>query len=74
MSLRVRKNGDIVCAALHEARDGDTYIPDNISSVLSGATGEEPLIVTDPEPIHSTHGRWWWAGQIKPVSIQQKEG
>ena len=63
MSLRIRKNGDIFCAALTEAEYGDTYIPDNVSSLLSGATGEEPMIVTDPEPIHSTHGQWWWAGQ-----------
>ena len=63
MALRVRKNGDILCAALHDEEDGDTYIPDNISEILTGCTGEEPLIITDPEPLHSTHGRWWWTGQ-----------
>lgn len=64
MALRIRKNGDILCAALHKAEEGDTYIPDNISEILSGATGEKPVILTDPEPLHSTHGRWWWAGCV----------
>ena len=64
MALRVRANGDIVCAALHGEEAGDTYIPDNISEVLTGCTGEEPVLITDKEPIHSTHGRWFWAGRI----------
>jgi len=62
MALRIRKNGDILCAALHKEEKGDTYIPDNISEILSGATGLNPVITTDPEPKHSTHGRWWWIG------------
>jgi hypothetical protein len=66
MALRIRKNGCIFCAALHGAENGDTYVPDNISEVLTGCTGEKPLIISDPEPIHSTHGRWWWANQDCP--------
>lgn len=62
MALRIRKDGRILCAAIHRPEDGDTYIPDNISEILSGCTGEIPLIVTDPEPKHSTHGEWWWVG------------
>lgn len=63
MSLRIRQSGDVVCAALHNAKPGDTYIPDNISAILTGCTGEPSLLITDPEPLHSTHGIWWWSGQ-----------
>jgi len=62
MALRVRKNGAILCAALHNKEKGDTYIPDNISEILTGCTGEKPILITDPEPLHSEHGRWFWAG------------
>lgn len=63
MALRIRKNGRVLCAAIHREEDGDTYIPDNISEILSGATGGEAVLVTDKEPLHSAHGVWWWAGQ-----------
>jgi len=69
MALRIRKNGDVLCAALHEAHDGDTYVPDNISEILTGCTGEEALLVTDPEPIHSTHGKWLWAGSVDNINL-----
>ena len=62
MALRIRKDGRILCAALHKPEDGDTYIPDSISEILSGCTGLEVIIVTDTEPLHSLHGEWWWAG------------
>jgi hypothetical protein len=62
MALRIRKNGDILCAALHGKEEGDTYIPDDISEILTGCTDKAPVLTTDPEPIHSTHGKWWWAG------------
>ena len=64
MALRIRKDGKILCAAIHPEKEGDTYIPDNISEVLTGCTGEKPILITDPEPIHSTHGEWWWAGSV----------
>lgn len=66
MALRIRKNGDVLCAALHPEEDGDIYIHDGISAVLTGCTSrlslEEAVLVTDPEPIHSIHGKWWWVG------------
>lgn len=65
MALRIRKNGDVLCAALHKEEEGDTYIPDDISEILTGCTGKEAVLITDDEPIHSTHGRWWWSGQRK---------
>ena len=72
MALRIRKNGDIFCAALHDPENGDTYIPDNISEILSGATGEKPLIITDPEPNHSKHGQWWWVGQYESKGVSNE--
>ena len=62
MALRIRTDGRILCAALHDAEEGDTYIPDSLSEIMSGATGEVPVITTDPGPVHSTHGEWWWSG------------
>ena len=64
MALRIRKNGQIVCAALHKEENGDTYIPDGLSEIMTGCTGKEAVLVTDPEPKHSTHGIWWWSGRI----------
>ena len=69
MALRIRVNGDVLCAALHKEEDGDTYIPDNISEILTGCTGEEAVLITDLEPLHSTHGKWWWAGTPKAQII-----
>lgn len=59
MSLRLRPDGTILCAALHPEQIGDIYIPDCISEILTGCTGFTPILITDPEPIHSTHGKWW---------------
>lgn len=65
MALRIRSNGKILCAALHKEQKGDTYIPDSLSEIMSGATGLKPVIVTNKEPNHSTHGEWWWVGNFK---------
>lgn len=60
MSLRIRKDGRILCAAIHPEKEGDTYIPDSLSEIMSGATGGKAVIYTDDEPKHSSHGEWWW--------------
>lgn len=73
MALRVRKNGKILCAAIHKEEEGDTYIPDNISEILTGCTGEDPILLTDDEPNHSTHGQWWFAGSFIKKG-QNKQG
>lgn len=62
MALRIRTDGRILCAALHAVEAGDTYIPDNVSEVLTGCTAEPAMLCTDPEPIHSAHGEWFWVG------------
>lgn len=57
MALRIRKTGEILCAAIHPERIGDVYIPDWLSYKLTVELG---YIVTTPEPEHSTHGKWWF--------------
>lgn len=66
MALRIRPDGTILCAAMHPARPGDTYLHDGISYKL---TVELSAIVTEPmEPDpanpgrggHAKHGQWWW--------------
>ena len=55
MSLRWRKDGELVCAAKSEPEEGDTYIDDRLHyqiSVLSHA------IIPDLD--EETTGRWWW--------------
>jgi hypothetical protein len=65
VSLRIRVNGEIVCAAMHPEEPGDTYIPDGISYRL---TVEHHVIVTDKNhldrPGHKGHGLWWWADEV----------
>lgn len=61
MALRIRQNGSVLCAAIHKEQCGDIYIPDNISEILTGCTGEIPVLVTEPNEKHMKHGLWWWA-------------
>lgn len=77
MALRIRKDGRILCAAMHPAEEGDTYIHDGISYIL---TVEERVIVTEPMDSdggrggHRKHGEWWWAGNVpKNVQIERFE-
>lgn len=61
MSLRIRKDGRILCAALNRMARGDIYIDDAIHGLLAS---DKKLIVTRPEPEHSaTGGEWWWKGE-----------
>lgn len=66
MAVRIRKDGRILCAAIHPAEDGDTYIHDGLHYRLSV---EERVLVTEPYEKHKLHGQWWWSGNI-PVDIE----
>lgn len=67
MALRIRKDGRILCAALHEEADGDTYVDDGLHYEMSVI---HKVIVTEPMERHRVHGQWWWMGNIPPeVSI-----
>ena len=77
MSLRVREDGRVMCAAMHPWKPGDTYLPDSISERLTGCTGMPAVLVTEPMDLpegvgrggHRVHGEWWWADQV-PVDVR----
>lgn len=60
MAVRIRQDGRILCAALHPAEEGDTYLDDGVHYYLSV---EKRVLVTEPMPRHAEHGQWWWKGQ-----------
>lgn len=60
MALRVRRNGDMMCAATTTAEEGDTYIDDQLHYEMSVVHG---VIVTLPMPEHMDYPRWWWRSQ-----------
>ena len=55
MAIRWRKDGQLICAAMSEAEEGDTYIGDRLSYEL---TTELQVIVADPN--HKENGLWYW--------------
>jgi hypothetical protein len=59
MAVRIRKDGRILCAAMHEAKEGDTYIDDGLHYHLSV---EKKVLVTEPHERHKESGEWWWKG------------
>lgn len=67
MSLRIRENGKIVCAALNGIEPLDIYICDRLHNILSV---EKKFLVTQSEPNHSkTGGEWWWKGE-QPANVE----
>lgn len=75
MALRIRKDGRILCAAMHDEEEGDFYIPDDISYKL---TVELRAIVTEAMNSgyrggHAKHGEWWWANDIPPDVIPEED-
>lgn len=66
MALRIRKDGRILCAALHPVESGDTYIDDALHYEMSVI---HEVIVTEPAEKHKERGEWWWSGHI-PEGIQ----
>ena len=77
MSLRIRKDGRILCAAMHPEQAGDTYLHDGISYKL---TVELRAIVTEPMDCeggrggHRQHGEWWWMNEIPPDAFIEQNG
>jgi len=77
MSLRIRESGEIVCAAMHPAEPGDTYVHDGVSYEL---TVEHRLIVTEPMTLppgvgmggHGAHGLWWWRGEAPREAVLER--
>jgi len=61
MALRIRNDGRILCAAMHPAQPGDTYIHDGLHYTLSAV---EKVLVTESHEQHQLRGEWWWAGNV----------
>ncbi|HEB41935.1 MAG TPA: hypothetical protein ENI08_02870 [Candidatus Dependentiae bacterium] len=77
MALRIRKDGRILCAAMHLQKHGDTYLHDGISYKLTvefGIIVTEPMNSTEGRGGHSKHGEWWWSNEVpNDVAIESKE-
>lgn len=58
MSLRIREDGSIWCAAMTDEQSGDLYIDDQLHYHLSVEVG---VLKTWPEPEHTENGgQWFW--------------
>lgn len=66
MALRVRRDGRILCAAIHSEELGDTYIDDSLHYEMSVI---HKVIGTEPMEKHKIHGQWWWMGNV-PEGIE----
>lgn len=72
MALRIRRDGRILCAAVHPGESGDTYINDALHYRLSvdlGALVTEPMRCDGGRGGHASHGEWWWRDRI-PADIE----
>ncbi|MBW8034184.1 MAG: hypothetical protein FVQ79_00520 [Planctomycetes bacterium] len=58
MSIRWRKNGGLVCAAMFPEEDGDTYIDDNLHYAMSVI---HKVIYADEQ--HEANGLWHWKAE-----------
>jgi len=61
MALRIRKDGRILCAAMHPEEDGDTYINDELHYKMSIEYG---VIVSEEMERHQSSGEWWWVDNV----------
>jgi len=67
MAVRIRENGQILCAAMHPARPGDTYLDDVVHERLASGTGAlvtEPMHCEGGRGGHANHGEWWWRDRV----------
>ena len=55
MAIRWREDGRLICAAMSEPEEGDTYIDDRLHYQLSVITR---AIIADIN--HKTNGLWHW--------------
>lgn len=74
MALRIREDGTVLCAAMHPAADGDTYVHDGVSYEL---TVVHRLLVTEPmfsgaRGGHQAHGQWWWRDAV-PADVTPED-
>jgi hypothetical protein len=72
LAVRIRQNGQILCAAMHPAEPGDTYLDDVLHERLAGGTGAlvtEPMHCDRGRGGHANHGEWWWRDRI-PADVE----
>lgn len=75
MALRIRRDGRILCAAMHPPKSEDTYLHDGISYLL---TVRLKVIVTEPmysqlgRGGHAHHGEWWWSNDVPSDVVLEK--
>jgi hypothetical protein len=65
MAVRIRRDGRILCAAMHGSEPGDTYLDDGLHYKLSV---ELQALVTEPMERHKHHGQWWWRNEV-PLGV-----
>ena len=59
MAIRWRKDGSLICAAMSEPEEGDTYIDDRLHHQLAAIT-----FSIIPDANHETNGLWHWSPSI----------
>lgn len=67
MAVRIRRDGRVLCAAMHPAEPGDTYLDDGLHYKLSvelGALVTEPMDSDVGRGGHAAHGEWWWRDEV----------
>lgn len=72
MAVRIRENGQVLCAAMHPEQPGDTYIHDGLHYRLSadlGALVTESMYCDGGRRGHAYHGEWWWRDRL-PADIE----
>jgi hypothetical protein len=72
MAVRIREDGRILCAAVHPAEPGDTYLHDGLHGRLAsglGAIVTEPMHCDGGRRGHAYHGEWWWRDRI-PADVE----
>lgn len=78
MAMRVRKDGRILCAAMHPAEPGDTYIDDADHYRLSvdlGLAVTEPMTPDPDNPGrggHGAHGEWWLCCAVPADAVLER--
>jgi hypothetical protein len=65
VAVRIRKDGRVLCAAMHPAEEGDIYLDDPTHYYLSV---EVKVLATEPHERHKDRGEWWWINAI-PVDV-----
>lgn len=78
MALHIRKDGTILCAAMHPAVASDRgYLDDGLHYKLSvelGAVVTEPMHSTEGRGGHAKHGEWWWCDEVPDDVVVERRG